>query len=67
MNIIKFETGSELDKSLAIVLDCALKAQGTSVLQFVNLIKDSIQSIPDEQIPAVFETVEVVKKEKTLD
>jgi hypothetical protein len=44
MNIIKFENGSDVEKSLVTVIDLALKAGGFQVLDQANIIKNSIQT-----------------------
>jgi len=48
MNTIKFENGSDIEKSLIAVIDLALKAGGFQILNDVNIIKNSIQVVVDE-------------------
>jgi hypothetical protein len=62
MNIIKFETNSNLDKSLTIVIDLALKAGGMQVIDHVNAIRNSVETISETEDARVFEVApEVVE------
>ena len=48
MKILKIETNSQLEKSLWIVFDLALKSVGMQTLEHVNFILNSFQNPPEE-------------------
>jgi len=52
MKILKFETNSQLDQSLATLLDFYLKSKGMEAVGLVNFILNSIQNLPEEQVVA---------------
>jgi D-ribose pyranose/furanose isomerase RbsD len=68
MNIIKFENGSDVGKSLMAIIDLALKAGGVQALDHVNIIYNSIQVEVIVPAPEVAD-VEIVadEAEETLE
>ena len=46
MKILKIETNSQLEKSLGIVFDLALKSAGIQTLEHVNFILNSFENLP---------------------
>lgn len=52
MKILKIETNSQLEKSLLIVFDLALKSVGMQTLEHVNFILNSFQNLPEEEVVA---------------
>ena len=52
MKILKFKTNSQLDKSIATVIDFYLKSNGIEGYGHVNFILNSIQNLPEEQVVA---------------
>ena len=70
MKILKIETNSQLEKSLGIVFDLALKSAGIQTLEHVNFILNSFQTLPEEQAAAAAAaeaTSEIIKTLKNKD
>ena len=50
MKILKIKTNSQLEKSLGIVFDLALKSAGIQTLEHVNFILNSFENPPEQPV-----------------
>ena len=66
MKILKIETNSQLEKSLGIVLDLALKAAGIQVNEHVNFILNSFQNFPEPELETQAELVVETQPESVV-
>jgi hypothetical protein len=57
MKILKIEANSQLEKSLGIVFDLALKSAGIQTLEHVNFILNSFQNLPEPELETQDELV----------
>jgi hypothetical protein len=67
MKILKIETNSQLEKSLATVFDVALKSAGMQILEHVNFILNSFENLSEPELETKAELVVETQDELVVE